>query len=550
MITGILATAASKAETRKAVELPYQVLRQGLDFKGFIVSGAQHISEKMLALVAECIKASDEYGAVRSVTFINEPLVAKDGDNCTGMCYPQTGAMTISLVEIFEQLMEQISAGTCNLSITAAWMANVLQCAMHEMHHLIAAGADPNAYAARPLAELEDEADEASMRVLKWAAKRFDMEPCALKDETFLSLQMAAVFMKHGDNKNIIRQRHMLEDGVAYRTEGGHEVRTLREFLRARFDEKAVDLDWTQPTFPIKITFNPSEKGVVHTFTPEAPVAQPVLPQAPAGFTVVGDVGEAGSRIIVDSSVQEMLATDDEGNTIDTSVFDDEEVVMPTAAVMQQAVMVQAPVAQVPGAVVVNAPTDRAVLPAHVQAVATAATATPGVPTWKQPKTFAPNGHAVESIKPFLHHVWMRMYAHIFNKCGFDGRGGFANPAAVLEPVRIDDLVMATGMTNVLMEYDTNDAAGKWSPGVKVDGFIRGQVFRKSGLPGYVVYINVGGMCLKRVFVPQNGTTNSKSAEEARQGHVIAWVIDGDREDNDKSKWKIEIKDNNLRELA
>jgi hypothetical protein len=115
--------------------------------------------------------------------------------------------------------------------------------------------------------------------------------------------------------------------------------------------------------------------------------------------------------------------------------------------------------------------------------------------------------------------------------------GGFDNAGAVLEGVRIDDLELGMGVKGIVAEYDTVDANGKWAPGVKCDGFIRGNIFSKTKLPGYTLYLNLRGFGAKRVMTPQNPNTTSTTAAKARAGVAITFVINGDKEDADKSKW-------------
>lgn len=134
-----------------------------------------------------------------------------------------------------------------------------------------------------------------------------------------------------------------------------------------------------------------------------------------------------------------------------------------------------------------------------------------------------------EEIIATMQAIYMRLSRHMFEKCGWDGHGGFVNPAAVAESVYVGDLPHAE---DLILSCDTIDQMGKWAQ-KKVAKHISGLVFVKSGLPAYRLYINIGGKKCSRVLVPQNSTKSSKSAENARNGKRIVWVINGDMSDRD-----------------
>jgi hypothetical protein len=155
----------------------------------------------------------------------------------------------------------------------------------------------------------------------------------------------------------------------------------------------------------------------------------------------------------------------------------------------------------------------------------------------KEQKMFAPNAYTDEQIVAFMSVVYKRLHANIFNKCGRQPNGTFTNAAAILEGVRIDDIETSMGVKGIIAEYDTFDANGRWGLCEKCNGYVRGQIFSKSKLPGYVLYLNFRGWGAKRVLTPQNPNTSSSTAAHARNGMAITFVINGDKEDADKGKW-------------
>ena len=137
-----------------------------------------------------------------------------------------------------------------------------------------------------------------------------------------------------------------------------------------------------------------------------------------------------------------------------------------------------------------------------------------------------------EEIISTMQAIYMRLARHLFEKCGWDGHGNFVNPAAVLEAVYIGDLPHAE---ELIISCNTTDSMGKWT-NRKVTQHISGLVFTKSGLPAYSLLVNIGGKSCKRILVPQNSKKSSPSAERARNGERIVWLINGDMTDRDVEK--------------
>jgi len=128
--------------------------------------------------------------------------------------------------------------------------------------------------------------------------------------------------------------------------------------------------------------------------------------------------------------------------------------------------------------------------------------------------------------------VNMRLYVHIFTKCGFNPAApvSFDNPGGVAEPVFIGDI---PNVQQLFLSMDTVDAQGTRTNDVQIVDQIKGQVFSKSGLPGYVLYLNVTGFKVKRVLVPQNPNklkngVPSPYAQNARNGWAVCWFIGND----------------------
>jgi len=153
-----------------------------------------------------------------------------------------------------------------------------------------------------------------------------------------------------------------------------------------------------------------------------------------------------------------------------------------------------------------------------------------------------------ESFRVVVEAILFRLYAHLFNKCGY--AGGMVNPCfdpngkwGVLEGVSVADI---PHVNEVLYAHDyLGDNVHKTMVPI-TDGIIRGFCTKKGMLPCYTVYFNANGNCIKRVLLPQNSWKEkagalSAPALRAQQGAIIAWMMDGD--DNTTKKFRGRIED-------
>lgn len=105
------------------------------------------------------------------------------------------------------------------------------------------------------------------------------------------------------------------------------------------------------------------------------------------------------------------------------------------------------------------------------------------------------------NIRVIAEMVFRRLFHHFYSKCGWDGRGNFANAAAVLEAVAIDDIA---GATELFQKMDSSDNMGVYKPQQQIGAYITGLVSKDGKLPYYRIYINQGGQLHRRTFIPQN----------------------------------------------
>jgi hypothetical protein len=509
---------------------------------GVVITGMPKLSAKLQGIVAWIVAEVNTSWPACSHQHVLKSLVFADDEYSSatcGMCWPMTGSAIISLRRIVNLIFTKYSTEQFHLSLGAMYMTEVIRAMSHEIGHINHwHSIGPEAYNALAEERREEMADDFAMQMLEALALKLDLEPEALVHEPYLGTRAQEWFIKNPANAGVRKVQEMIAGGLQYWDNGADIKRgSLKGYLRDRFDQMHADERWEQPVYPVELVFE-GQRGEEIVITPEVPVIVAPAPvvSAPAMSVITGAEGEVIK--IEEGDAVAMFDDDPEADTIDM-------VEAREAIVMSAAGAPPAPPAEV-GATGTSFSTDVAQLPAGVVAnmEAMAANAAPRVYEKPKPKMYPRHNHTPENIKAFLKEVWMRLYSHIFNKCGWTGEVGTGNfhftaAGNITEHVNISDLIHKYNMPDVVMEYNTHDANGKKMFGdraEKCNGTIRGEIFTKAQLPGYTVYLNFWGRGVKRVLAPQNLLKTSRTAMAARNGAAIAWIMNGDYED-DRESW-------------
>jgi hypothetical protein len=482
---------------------PLRLVKSDPNRRAIVVSGSELISPKLLALCG-VILDFDSQNSINNITFRNDGL--PQGDN--GTATHATGSIAINLEYLWHQIVETAKRKECAVSISGLWTLYVMATVAHEAWHLeMAKQMGMTAYSALTQEKRDEMADDYAEQMLSRVARLYNIEPEMLKDEPFLGHKMSALFISEADNPWVAHQRIMIEQGLMYKDQKGLEYKSLRKYVRA-WDVNKDSKDWGHETFAISITYHDGAPGTQNVFAPpvnsQPPPPTMVVPMAAAAGNVgaialANDGLEGPKTIYVDDMGEEGRIHRDEGAEDGYGEhFEDPEpppVVNTTTAAVQQ----QAPVAA------------------------------------KQYKVYprrfyAPNAYSNEQLEQFGALLYARLQQHIFIKCGWDGRGGFTNPNAIMEPVRIDDIVPP----DFVMECEAFDANGRFSYNIPCGVSVKGQVLKNTGLPAYVLHLNARGTGLKRKLIPQNPNKGTPQAQLALQGHRIVWVI---KDDQDGDVW-------------
>lgn len=500
-----------------------------------IISGAELVPDKLLGILDYVLKKEDT--GVASITFRNDD----QPKGKLGLANPLMRGCVINMEHIFMTTLDCVEKEDFYLNLNAAvWLAAVDN-VLHEIHHVAFAYTDPKAYAEyletgklvitsekdpdnQKEFTFEDICEEYSAEMICQLANELDIEPPAIADMGHYGVQMMALFTDKDimkDSKALRKSQRMLEQGVVYE-DSKEEVyhKTLREYVRNTIapEEAAGSEDWEQPVALINIRTEQEDGSVVVDVA--APVAavdsmqelmnaanpQPITPEVVSG-TVPQTMAFAGAGAT--TSLEEATA----------GAIDPAQEFVGTAGV------------------------DTVVLPEAVQAtIATAATNAAGPTMAAAPKTFENKVEiAPDKMALILQQVYMRLYTHMFAKCGWSqnpatGKFHFAALDAVTQSVDISDIFkrIAPEATGLIAEYITVSPQGQDGYLEPCQGYVRGLIYRQKQLPSYQIFLNIGGNRICRKLVPQNpekmnaSNAYSKPAQEAQQGHARCYVMDGD----------------------
>ena len=501
-----------------------------------VVQGAELVSKKTLAMLLEIATIANSDGhQVKKLILTNQDTID------VGLAQVEEGNIIIGLKNIVDEMLEDYRANEKFLSFQAEYLIQLILIMGHECGHIMKYHDDPTAFRMMGVERREKLADDAGEEALLYLLETFNIEPAAMIEESYLLARLQAAYITDVHTAWVAAERLRAAKGLVFEGKEG-SCGTLREFAQKRWKDKG--LDWKQATYPVRIEFNPNEKGETKVYQPEydEPEAEGIFAPVDEDCVVIGAEE-------VEEGAEGSYASDEDNDNFHEVGEDSYVAPMGAAPVINTAV---APTTMNPKEVPM---TQGLVLPPHLAAQrAAGATGAAAVAAGGRPKvdmkskTYPANKHSQEKMAEFMDKVYERLYAHIFTECGWTGTAdvnaadwNFSNPAAVVaKPVNISDLIHAYGMPDVIMEYNTHDAKGFKLYGEAGtaekcgNGLIRGEIFHTSKLPGYTLWCNFGGACYKRSITPQNLAKTSKYALLARNGHMIAWVMKGEFEDGRK----------------
>jgi len=506
-----------------------------------VISGAELVPNKLLGILTYVLN-SEETG-VSAITF-------RDDDQPVGkmgMANPLTRSCVVNMEHIFNRTLQMIEKGDNFLNLSVALWLAILDTTFHEMFHVSFAFNDPDAYArylkdGKLLVEgtkeepkeydFEEAAQDYSADMFVRLGKEIDIECPGVVDMGLFGGSLMLLFTDQDimkESKFLRRAQRQLEQGIVYE-DSKEEVylKTLREYVRTTIasDKDAASQDWEQPVSLMNIhTEQVNGTVAVDKAAPVAAVETVVVADTAAAAVAALKAANPTLPEAVLPAGQPTLPSLFPGAGVKTSYEDASAGMDESAALFNQAGL------------------DTVVLPVGVQAtVDTAGAAAAGPATPEAPKTYdtavvVPDG----KLAPLLQAIYMRLYTHLFAKCGWSqnpatGKFFFADLDAVIQSVPIDDIFtqLAPEAKGLVAEYTTVSPQGQDGYLEPCQGYIRGLVYRNKQLPGYKIFLNIGGNRICRTLVPQNPekmnaqNAYSRPAQEAQVGHARCYVLDGD----------------------
>lgn len=513
----------SEKATQKA-EAP--VTSEMVIFGGISIYNIQLISAKLLHIIKHIFTVMETESGLFSLVMDGSGKPIQGKEPVMAMLYPDSKSAVFNLLFHFAEAQSIVTKDTKNrMSLRAVLWYNTLISIFHEIHHskLVIASNE----AIKWTDELEEEATEYARGRIIELGKTCLVEMPTNEEEPLFQMGLiewrANLETTKSKAKYVASQKRMYDKNIVCSTKLGDgetvDINSFKEFLRQSLDKKEERDD---PAWDTKTT-----SIFVH---------QPDI-VSPDGTLVLEK-----QEIKTPDSIQEAIEGGDYDDG-DTGPSEDPDGVddTPPANVYQPAASPQTALVTPSGQAWVNPVTANigaeGVITPEAGQPANTTTAPEAAPALDIP---------VVEILAIVKAVYMRIYTHVFTKCGFNpiAPTSFDNPDAVYEPIHIGDIPNAN---KIFLGMDITDAAGARQDKVQVLDQIKGQRFKKSGLPGYWLWLNVNGFKMKRCLVPQNPNkmksdgSPTSMAGRVRQGWAVMWVIaDGINGAESEMKAKIE----------
>lgn len=469
-----------------------------------MVYGHEHVSKKDLIILTACLNLPEFTGMegieasnhnVKSVVFRADNRPQDGGVPIFGNVSFDHGAIGVNVFHIVASAIKDAQDHP-EVAILASYHRNLITTWLHEINHL--ATLDDIPKDPEMVDKAEEEAEVWSKDTLSLMAKSIDIEPAHHAESSVLANQLMEL-LSEKDDKWSINQRDMLNNHIMYRlpeTDTMQEValNTFKEFIRMQSDD-AKDPDWDKPTI--------EANGPVPSMVQYAAEQKAIAPQDLFGSSSMPD--------------ENMMDWDFEAAQ---ASMPDSEPAMPMSVVG----LSPTPTPAFTGFPVSNGfPAN----PGFVQPTPTP-TANQAMDIQIYPKT----GLSMEATAEVVKGVYFKCYQHLFGVCGrrMDSDKAFDFPERVyLMGIPLTPLEM-----QVVVRMDCQDTNERFCGKMETSGGkLFGQVFSRTKLPAYKLYINMDGVERCRLLLPQNTAKPdgngglSKTALQARAGSCIMYIKEG-----------------------
>lgn len=521
-----------------------------------VIFGGHLVSEKTLNAIGACLNLpvfEELPHGVHSIFLKDEEILDKDGKPAFGLFYKDLKTIVISMKRIAEKSIEQVVEENPKAEVSfVAWIHfNTFNHILHEICHAMEVQAGIEMKDKKQVKDAEDRAKDFGEEMVVELVKRVDCEP-VITEEPAVRAVIEEWFKDHDSDDELVKGHlELLKSGLMAKANwkdddgGEHDdvMVTFKDFVRhitGNLDKKHDE--WNAPT------------PMVTYVTGKAEQVQAAM-TGDQGFAVAGESPFEGDdeppwdeNDFTDQTVTPEEASfstpanspEPEGGIDITQMFP--QTAAP-AAPQSQGFGAPAPAPAQPQGQAFGNPA-----PAQGQAFGAPETQ-PAAPAQAAPQPSMPqNGIDPLKAKELFIKLAGRIDQVIFGFCGYDGRGGFANPKAVTQN-HIDLAAIDPMMPQFVIAADS-EVNGQFTKGRPTDGgALYGNFKQRANLPGYTVHLNVNGQLVKRAFIPQNPNTGSNWAQEALAGHRLLNIIDDAKPQGDRSRWTAQVKDGVYTEL-
>lgn len=444
--------------------------------------------------------------------------VPDDGSKCQWMFFPDTYAAVCNVEHLFDRAVD-ISQGEKSdqakfISLRAEIWKAILSGFFHELHHADSFLENPELLRANEQVkdEEEEKADDFGRTMLFTLAKEYDIEPAFIPEM-----------------EEIIEQRWVEEIELA-RTdedEGLQEWAKLQDYMR----EKGLFMHIPEEdTDDFNIT---NFKDLLHVISGDGRHDEEWLKstnQIPSSIPGSANVSEVSME---QPEPQDTAYSPSSNIPVEEEVdpwYDEVPGMQGVAEIYNQNPAPAMPESSAPA---VPTPPAAPVTPAAPSVPNTPTTnpaAVVGEAMYQAPKM--PNEAFQETVKG----LYLKIFNQIFGACGYNPA---VNPFFTQGAKIAEQLPLTEAEGQIVKEMVCYNGQGQRTPGTKVTNWISGVFIDKAmTLPGFdLTLTDPNGTQVSRKFIPQNPNktkqdgTLSMTAQWARAGHMILWVINPDNKD-------------------
>lgn len=414
-----------------------------------------------------------------------------------GEYLPELKAMVISMPRLLSSMIETIDAGVTDLSISAALWTNMIYTFCHELYHNISCGQADN------LDDLDEEAEDEmahkyAMDMLEEIQRTMDAEPAPLAELPWFNTRMMEhlVMKINAGNDNWTKQKIMMDAGLVFQGQIG-DYTSLREYYKAT----SKDTIWENEGAELELKTDVVVSEDIKPKEEEVQMSQEVKDPFETNFPELAAKADAEAAKVEPTTPSETGLSMEEMEDLEMQA-ELAERIKETDMEDRTGSFIDIPVI----------PTTQKTEPVKAESV--------------EPTT---------DMQIACRRMWMKLYNHMFTKCGWAG-GKFTRAFdGMIEPVDLRDNPTALNLIESFVGLSPNfqrvviDTEN--TVGTELEGKITGATFVNGTVPVFDITLNLGGVRRKFRLIAQNPAKGSTYGQRAKQGDRIAWLIDQNNEE-------------------